>query len=245
MSTANRDQRMVNLRAETGPEGYGMYWMILETIAEGMDESGRDFAELPELYWRQNLGVSSKKLRNFLGKAELFGCFSVEYREKTILIKCPKLLKYRDEHTRKLRSNSGATPEQEAEAELEVEEEKNTTLLSARETDADSGSAFSVVYDAGCAVSPTLATANTSPIRAWLTAGCDPALDAVPEIRRLSKRKPDIRSWGYFTQAVMDAHKTRTTPPPEGKNHGNQGKLPRHSGFGERDYTAGTEGFSV
>lgn len=91
----------------------------------------------------------------------------------------------------------------------------------------DAVSPFQEIYDAGCAVCPALATANTSAIHAWIAAGVDPTLDAIPEIKRLAAAGKNIRSWSYFTSAVMDAHATRTNPLPEGKSHGasqNRGK---------------------
>lgn len=95
-----------------------------------------------------------------------------------------------------------------------LRKEESTALL-AREASAEK-SAFQKIYDAGCAVCPALATANTSAIHAWIAAGVDAELDAIPEITRLATGKPSIRGWNYFTGAVLDAHATRTTPLPKG-----------------------------
>jgi hypothetical protein len=83
----------------------------------------------------------------------------------------------------------------------------NNTTHSARE-------GFRLVYDTGSELFPTLATRHTAAITKWLEAGADPALDILPELRRAVGK--DIRSWGYFSGAVMDAHATRLKPLPEG-----------------------------
>lgn len=78
------------------------------------------------------------------------------------------------------------------------------------------GSPFQKIYEAGIAVFPNLAPLNTSSIQAWISAGCNAELDAIPEIERHAKAGKSPRSWGYFTGAIMDAFATRTTAPPPG-----------------------------
>lgn len=94
---------------------------------------------------------------------------------------------------------------------------------------------FQKIFEAGCEIFPGLVTANSSPIHQWIASGCDPGLDAIPEIKRQSG-KP-INAWAYFTNGVMNAQATRTTPAPKGKPNGKPGK------FSEQNYHEGTEGF--
>lgn len=98
-----------------------------------------------------------------------------------------------------------------------TETERATRLERARD---DSKSAFQKIYDAGSAVFPNLATANTSSIHQWIAAGCDPDLDAVPEIHRHAKAGKAVKAWSYFTGGIMDAKATRETPPPKGNSNG-------------------------
>lgn len=77
---------------------------------------------------------------------------------------------------------------------------------------------FSKIYEAGSAVFPNLATANTAAIHAWIADGCDPDLDAVPEITRHAGK--NVRSWSYFTGGIADAKATRLNPMPKGKPNG-------------------------
>lgn len=89
-----------------------------------------------------------------------------------------------------------------------------TATATATEESSSAIGDFQRVYDAGSEILPQLATQNTSSIRQWLSAGCKVDLDILPEIRRLANKKP--RSWGYFTNAIMDAKATREKPPPVG-----------------------------
>ncbi len=53
----------------------------------------------------------------------------------------------------------------------------------------------------------------------WIGAGFDLDLDILPTIRTVAKRvrkKHRIQAWGYFTQAIADAHARRTKPVPAG-----------------------------
>lgn len=61
-----------------------------------------------------------------------------------------------------------------------------------------------------------------SRVDAWLEAGFDIDLDIMPTIKATMQRKRDgpPHSLKYFDQAISDAHKTRTTPPPEGRLNG-------------------------
>lgn len=75
---------------------------------------------------------------------------------------------------------------------------------------------FTKIYDAGSAVFPVLATANTSSIHQWISAGCKAELDVIPEIQRHAKAGKAVKAWSYFTGGIMDAYATRTTAPSAG-----------------------------
>lgn len=76
---------------------------------------------------------------------------------------------------------------------------------------------FQKVYDSGSQAFPNLATAKVEIIHQWLNAGCSVELDILPEIERQKKIASDVRSWKFFTGAVMDSKATRETPLPTGK----------------------------
>jgi len=210
-SIASDDEFIARLEAEFGLEGYARWWKLLEVIAKQMDGTERCHAEYPVRKWMEFLSCKQEKIiKTFLNFCQNFGKLSTNYEGNILKITCPKLLELRDEHTRKLRSSSGQTPVQDLDTELDTD----TVLLSA--------GAFEKIYTAGSAVFPNLAVANTSSIHQWIAAGCDPDLDAVPEIKRHAGKQ--IKSWSYFTGVIMDAKATRTTPPPEGKPHATSGR---------------------
>lgn len=129
------------------------------------------------------------------------------------LIECG-FIEIQEESTSKV--NNASNPYQlphdarpEAEAEAEVEVEKNTTLLS--RTD------FQKVFEFGYGIFPNLMTANTSEIHKWLQAGCSIEHDILPSIKRCEGK--NVKSWNYFSGAVMDAKATREKPLPKGTAH--------------------------
>ena len=136
MAHANRDEALQRIRDEFGLEGYGLYWLILETLAEQVDENGKTSIELSPQNWRRITGISPKKFQLFIRISSELGIFQAEISEKLILVDCPNLLKYRDEWSRKRGKNSGATPEQlrckdsDTETETEKKEEPPTEACS-------------------------------------------------------------------------------------------------------------------
>lgn len=74
---------------------------------------------------------------------------------------------------------------------------------------------FRKIFDFGCDLFPALATRRSEIISQWIDSGADVEMDIISEIER-SKGK-EIKSWAYFTQAIMDAKATRERPLPEGQ----------------------------
>ena len=109
---ANRDEKLLAIRDEFGLEGYAVYWLILETIAEQMTKK-RPTPELEMSFknWRKVTEISPKKLRKFALFCHNSALFIVTFREKSILIKCPKLLEIKDEWQSRKVNNSGVAPD--------------------------------------------------------------------------------------------------------------------------------------
>lgn len=129
LTGAHQDEKMARLVSELGLEGYGFYWLILETIA-GQIEAGSNRTALtyPVAFWRKITGFSPKKLRNFAEICSKIGIFSAEFSENSLTIDIPNILKYRDEWSRKKGKNSGVAPEplrtKDTDTETETEEDK-------------------------------------------------------------------------------------------------------------------------
>ena len=99
LTNSNRDEKLRRIQDEFGLEGYGLYWIILETIAEKVSKNNCTSMELSVQNWKKITGVSAKKLQNFLVFAQEVELFLVINSQNLITIECPNLLKYRDEYT--------------------------------------------------------------------------------------------------------------------------------------------------
>jgi hypothetical protein len=123
----------MRLRDEFGLEGYGLYWIILEAIAEQVSPGH----PLPEMElsvksWRKFSEIPPKKFEKVVSFLSILGLFLVEKSENSIKIKCPNLLKYKDEYSSRGDKKSGQSPdsvptkEGETEAETEAEAEEDS-----------------------------------------------------------------------------------------------------------------------
>lgn len=121
---------------EMGPGGYGIYWLLLEHFASVME---KDCTSVPALThslinWSKLCYCSTRAFRNFADRATELQL--IESRTKAELkqnssrlpaerleIGIPKLLKYRDEYSRK----SGVTPDKlPARSDTDTEADKKT-----------------------------------------------------------------------------------------------------------------------
>ena len=151
LSNASEDEKLAELIEIHGAEGYGIYWMILEKIADKMVKGGTSTnCKYPASKWANICGKNPRGMRKIYRTFEYLSLFifirydkhmdtisetyieHMDTKSKTneyhIDIKCPNLLKYRDEYTKKSlpapdthRSKNRHTPEQETEVETEVE----------------------------------------------------------------------------------------------------------------------------
>lgn len=111
ISTARNDPSMRMLVAEFGYEGYGIYWTVLEKIAENLKSDSVPSATMTAKQWANSGKISAKKFQKIIKFCAENEMFSVEIIQKYITISCPKLLKYRDEYKRKQDKISGQNPE--------------------------------------------------------------------------------------------------------------------------------------
>ena len=77
-TNARNDERMAKLADLSGLEGYGFYFMVLEIIAENMDETNRNYAEYSVDYWAKKLGLLPNKFKKLLENCIESGLFLVE-----------------------------------------------------------------------------------------------------------------------------------------------------------------------
>ena len=144
LTTASDDETMAALIEEFGPEGYGVFWIILEKIAAQMTENDRCSIRYSIKKWSSFVQISPKKFQKiveFLSNEDNFPSknplFFVKQEGKFLEIECPKLLKYRDEYSKKkarksgqcqdnVRTVSGQCQEQDTDTDTETDTEIDT-----------------------------------------------------------------------------------------------------------------------
>ncbi len=132
MSASHSDDKMMELIEEHGAAGYGLWWFVLELIAEQMDGTGRCSVKIGTKRLPKLLQMRSKRARNVLETCTKLNLLMTEVvtsgRKEYYILTCANLLKYRDEATRKrarehtkFRSDTGPTPALDLDIEIETE----------------------------------------------------------------------------------------------------------------------------
>jgi len=102
MTASSRDEKLMLLRDEFGVAGYGIYWLVLEAIAEQMDEkTSMPSLNLSKKNWRKLTEISPNSFRKFALFCQKVELFLVKVEGDYTEIQCPNLLKFRDEYTLK------------------------------------------------------------------------------------------------------------------------------------------------
>lgn len=115
ISLSSNDEVMSELIDEFGAEGYGVWWLILEKISQGMFPNCSDktmcSARFSLKNWSTSCRISSKKFQKLIVFLEKNKCFSVKTDGKYLSIECAKLLKYRDEYSKKKEISGDKSPD--------------------------------------------------------------------------------------------------------------------------------------
>jgi hypothetical protein len=137
-TNANRDDKLVWLRAKYGVKGIGQYWLLLEAVAEQM--KGSDL--YPEATFTKNqlatlLGVKQNQLTSLLVDYQNELTINSQSHENVIKISIPKLLKIKDNYHTDLEVSSKSLPiitkNKEEEVEVEVDKKKSIKEKSPRQ----------------------------------------------------------------------------------------------------------------
>lgn len=110
MTDASDDEFLVQLESEFGLEGYARWWKLLEAVASHMDGTKRTSAAYPWSKWCLILRAKREKLGRFLEHLANQHRINLKQTGDILEISVPKLLKFRDEYSRK----SGHSPDKVA-----------------------------------------------------------------------------------------------------------------------------------
>ena len=104
MVATTRDEKIAAYLEDTGLQGYGFYWRLLEIVAETMppgDETCAVTYSLPT--WSRLLYCHHHQVGKYLGKLRGNGLVTMHKRGSDIRVTIPNLAKYRDEYSQKSR----------------------------------------------------------------------------------------------------------------------------------------------
>lgn len=122
MSDANRDDKLVAIRDEFGLWGVGLYWTIVEMVAEQMksrDPKPEAIILFPVLC--SFAGCKPNKLRRFLELMRNQRGMLAEQNGNQLRIIIPKLLEIKDNYLKDLEETKKKLPSKEVEVEVEEE----------------------------------------------------------------------------------------------------------------------------
>jgi hypothetical protein len=112
LTDASDDDFLKAVEHTFGWEGYGRWWKLCEIVGKPLKKRDTVAARtLPWSEWQTKLKGKREKLRSFLGFLEDHGRISQEETGEILTISLPKLLKYRDEYTKKSGQESDDTPD--------------------------------------------------------------------------------------------------------------------------------------
>jgi hypothetical protein len=113
---------------ELGMEGYGVYWRLLEIVAEKLDAKGETFCQFSAKKWGNFFQFSPKKFLKFARILTEKQLIFTEISEKFIKIDIPNLLKYRDNYQKNLQASNNKVSlyNNIKEEEIELKEDKSS-----------------------------------------------------------------------------------------------------------------------
>ncbi|MDD4893129.1 MAG: DUF4373 domain-containing protein [Candidatus Rickettsiella isopodorum] len=99
MSNANKDDKIISLRSRFGMWGIGVYWTLVELVAEQIKEdASRANASFVVSEMIANFRINKRKLIEYLTYAQHISLLDYEQKENIIHIEISKLLDFADNY---------------------------------------------------------------------------------------------------------------------------------------------------
>lgn len=106
MTATRDDEKVARLVSKMGHEGYGLWWMVLETVAQSIDKgSNKCSLKYPINKWAAALQLHPPNVTRKLAAIAAEGLLELRCDEAWVELTIPNLLKYRDEYSRKSRQS--------------------------------------------------------------------------------------------------------------------------------------------
>ncbi len=143
MSDSSDDSFIEDLEEIFGLEGYARWWKLLEVIAKKMDKTNDCSASHTWVKWQSLLKGKKNKLILFLEHCQNEHKIKLEQNGNILKITCPKLLKLRDEHTRKSGvAREEVAPDLDPDLDTDKDIEEDPTLSEGQQAEAKSDGSF-------------------------------------------------------------------------------------------------------
>lgn len=160
LSTARNDEKIAALEDKAGLEGYGFYFKMLEIVSETIDYSNKCEVTYSISRWGRQTNISTKKFLFLVQCCSDVGLMFSQRCGDNMIVKIPKLLNHRDNHTKNLQVT--CKQEEYKEYKEEVNKEVNKNILSSSQAQLDGMSDDCVQTERGSVVEAKHNNAKTS-----------------------------------------------------------------------------------
>ena len=100
LTATRRDEKVARMISCYGYRTYGIWWAVLETVAENFDGINPSLT-YPLSTWSHLLSLRGSLVWSSLSTLEVTGVLTANRQGDEVTVTIPNLLKYRDEYTRK------------------------------------------------------------------------------------------------------------------------------------------------
>jgi uncharacterized phage protein (TIGR02220 family) len=119
LAEAHDDEKLSEVLCIHGPGAYGVFWLIVESIAAQMDKSDRCSAKYHVKKWASIAHVDRRTLARYLQTFNILTLIVYQECDNFVTIEIPNLLKLRDNYTKDLQVTNKKSSKQEVEVEVE------------------------------------------------------------------------------------------------------------------------------
>lgn len=134
LTETRNDEKIARLISKGGHAAYGLWWMVLESIARQIDNGTENCSVCyPVRVWAAQLSLRPCNVRRSLAVLVATGLLQMRDTNAGLDLSVPNLLKFRDEWQRRLSSDSGARIQ--SQKQIQMQKQIQTNVLGDFEPD--------------------------------------------------------------------------------------------------------------
>lgn len=138
LTSSRQDEKLARLIAAHGLAAYGLWWAVVEVVAERVERDSQPTVTYPVSVWSHRLSLRGSHIRSAMAKLVVSGLVTTEWNRSELTVTIPNLLKYRDEYSRK----SGHAPDIvrtiNTEADTDIEADTETDKKTSKKNEPES-----------------------------------------------------------------------------------------------------------